>query len=77
MGIDSTVILKHLYIKIPNIAVKERLLKRADPRDKWKLNHWDVFEKSLIIPDNIKKYNVPIINEDKTIQEIMKILFIS
>lgn len=77
LGIDSSVILKHLYIKIPNVAVKERLLKRADPRDKWKLNHWAVFEKTLIIPDNIKQYNVPIINEDKTIQEIMKILKLS
>jgi predicted kinase len=50
LGIASTSIIKIAWIDLDESEAKHRLEKRADPRDEWKLKHWDEYLQRRVEP---------------------------
>jgi predicted kinase len=50
LGIASTSIIKIAWIELDENEAKRRMEKRADPRDEWKLNHWDQYTQRRVQP---------------------------
>ena len=50
LGIPNGSSIKIAWIDLEENEVKRRLEKRADPRDEWKLQHWDEYVKRRIEP---------------------------
>ena len=50
LGIPSESSIKIAWIDLAENEAKQRLEKRADPRDEWKLQHWDDYVKRRVEP---------------------------
>jgi predicted kinase len=50
LGIASTSIIKIAWIDLDENEAKHRMEKRADPRDEWKLKHWDEYLQRRVEP---------------------------
>jgi predicted kinase len=50
LGIPSESSIKIAWIELAENEAKHRLEKRADPRDEWKLQHWDDYVKRRVEP---------------------------
>jgi hypothetical protein len=50
LGIASTSIIKIAWIDLDENEAKRRMEKRADPRDDWKLKHWDEYTQRRVEP---------------------------
>jgi predicted kinase len=50
LGIPNVSSIKIAWIDLEESEVKKRLEKRADPRDQWKLQHWDQYIKRRVEP---------------------------
>ena len=70
LPVDTKV--KYLFLDIGEEILKERMIKRGHPRDKWKLDNWDIFRESLKLPQ-ITKDELIIIRNDN-IEDILKII---
>jgi predicted kinase len=60
LGIASTSVIKIAWIDLDESEAKHRLEKRADPRDEWKLKHWDEYIQRRIEPPShtaIQRFN--------------------
>jgi predicted kinase len=52
----------HVYVDAPLDDLKRRIVNRKKSRDEWKLNNWDEYSKSLLMPQAIKDRNILILN---------------
>jgi predicted kinase len=52
LGIPSESSIKIAWIDLEENEARHRLEKRADPRDEWKLQHWDDYIKRRVEPPN-------------------------
>jgi predicted kinase len=52
LGVPSVSSIKVAWIDLDENEAKHRMEKRADPRDEWKLNHWDQYTKRRVEPPN-------------------------
>ena len=52
LGVPSTSSIKIAWIDLDENEAKRRMEKRADPRDQWKLQHWDQYSKRRVEPPN-------------------------
>ena len=60
LGVPSQTKIDIAWIDLDEIEAKARMEKRGDPRDKWKLAHWDDYVKRRIEPPihaSIKRFN--------------------
>ena len=60
LGIPSESSIKIAWIELAENEAKHRLEKRADPRDEWKLQHWDDYVKRRVEPPDhlaIQRFN--------------------
>lgn len=67
----------HVFLDIPEDILKERMIARKHPRDKWKLENWDIFKETLKCPDIVFEKNVLVINEkniDNILDKVINIL---
>lgn len=63
--------LEFVYLDIPEDVIKERILKRKNLRDNWKVNNWSLFTKTLKINPILREKGITIFesNEDYDNQE--------
>jgi len=52
LGVPGTSSIKIAWIDLDAHEAKRRMEKRADPRDEWKLQHWDEYTKRRVEPPN-------------------------
>jgi predicted kinase len=52
LGVPSASSIKIAWIDLDANEAKQRMEKRADPRDEWKLQHWDQYTKRRVEPPN-------------------------
>ncbi len=60
LGIPSESSIRIAWIDLAENEAKHRLKKRADPRDEWKLQHWDEYIKRRVEPPDhlaIQRFN--------------------
>lgn len=50
LGIPAQTSIQIAWIDLPEEEAKTRMIKRADPRDEWKLAHWNEYAKRRIEP---------------------------
>lgn len=50
LGIPSQTSIRITWIDLDEMEAKRRIEKRADPRDEWKLDHWDQYIKRRVDP---------------------------
>ena len=53
---------RHIYLDLPEDEIKNRILLRNHPRDKWKLDNWDEFKDRLNKPDEIIDRKIVTVN---------------
>jgi predicted kinase len=50
LGLPPQTSIQIAWIDLAEMEAKQRMIKRADPRDEWKLAHWDQYAKRRIEP---------------------------
>jgi predicted kinase len=63
----------HIYLDVPEAIIRDRLMDRNHPRDKWKLSNWDIFKETLVKPENIDKNRVVIFTGNNVTEQIITI----
>lgn len=53
LGLPAHTRLHHVWLDLPLEIRKQRIIKRGDPRDKWKLDHWDDYAQALKRPQAV------------------------
>lgn len=69
LGFPEGTQLGHAYLDVSIEAMKRRIEERADPRDAWKIQHWDQYAERLIRPSGLKKRGVVILNSAMSIED--------
>lgn len=72
LNLPKDTILKHIYLDITPEKTKERILKRNKERDQWKLKNWEIFSKTLILPQVIVDRKIPVFNNNADAFEFIK-----
>ena len=74
LGLPEDTKLSHVFIDKNPKKVRNIIEKRARPEDKWKIENWESFEKTLIIPENIMKQQVHIFKDESDAVEQVNFL---
>lgn len=74
LGLAPDAHLRHVWLDLPESIRRERIIQRADPRDAWKLEHWDTYIKGLQRPDSVDAGSVPALDASLPIQEQLMFL---
>lgn len=62
LGFPASTRLRHVWLELPLETRKERIARRADPRDHWKLAHWSAYINALKRPEAVQSGMVPVID---------------
>lgn len=62
LGFPTETRLRHVWLDLPEAARKSRIIHRADPRDQWKLDHWESYFSALNRPAAVRDARVPILD---------------
>jgi len=78
LGFPSTVRLRHVWLELPLAVRKERIVRRADPRDQWKLDHWEAYADALKRPAAVQDGRVlvmdaslPLVEQIQTLEALI------
>mgnify|MGYP001063027052 FL=1 len=74
LGLPEGTRLRHVWLDLPLGIRKERIIKRADPRDQWKLDNWDAYAAALKRPAAVVSGQVPVLDSSLPIAEQLAIL---
>lgn len=74
LGLPARTRLRHVWLELSLAVRKERLIARADPRDQWKLDHWEAYVDALKRPATVKNGSIPIIDANLPLAEQIGIL---
>lgn len=74
LGFPAQTRLRHIWLELPLAVRKERIACRADPRDQWKLDHWDAYAGALKRPDAVEQGNVPVLDASLPLEQQLAIL---
>lgn len=69
MGLPNNTIIKVVYLNIEKNILLERISRRKNPRDKWKLNNWNLFEKTLEVPSVVQERGLIVFNTNEFSEE--------
>lgn len=72
LGFPNNTKIKLVYLDVDVSKIKERILARNKPRDKWKLAHWEEFSKTLMKPSIVDEKKILTINSDFLIEEVAR-----
>jgi len=61
--------LGHVWLDLPIDVRKARIISRGDPRDQWKLDHWDDYVRGLKRPAAVSDGRVPVLDASLPIDE--------
>ena len=64
----------HVWLDLPHPVRKARIIQRGDPRDQWKLEHWDVYIDSLKKPAAVEQGIVPVLDASESPEALLKAL---
>lgn len=62
LGLPPATQLRHVWLDLPLEIRKQRIIDRGDPRDKWKLEHWDEYTGALKRPQAVIDGRVPLLD---------------
>lgn len=62
LGLPPETRLRHVWLDLSLEIRKQRIIDRGDPRDKWKLEHWDEYTSALKRPQAVIDGRVPILD---------------
>ncbi|WP_250529026.1 ATP-binding protein [Caballeronia sp. ATUFL_F1_KS4A] len=51
LGIDDDVAISVVWVHVDEDVARERIVARGDPKDAYKLAHWEEYRKRLFVPD--------------------------
>jgi len=74
LGFPAQTRLRHVWLELSLAVRKERLIARADPRDQWKLDHWEAYVDALKRPAAVQNGSIPIIDANLPLAEQIGIL---
>lgn len=78
LGFPASTRLRHVWLELPLEIRKERIARRADPRDHWKLTHWPAYIDALKRPAAVQSGLVPVLDAslslDRQIRELDELL---
>lgn len=74
LGFPAQTRLRHVWLELPAAVRKERVANRADPRDQWKLDHWDAYINALKRPDAVQTGKIPVMDASLPITEQIRAL---
>lgn len=62
LGLPGHTRLCHVWLDLPLETRKKRIIERGDPRDKWKLDHWDDYTRALKRPEAVADGRVRVLD---------------
>jgi len=62
VGLPSYTKLRHVWLDLPLEVRKERIIRRGDPRDQWKLAHWQEYTGALRRPQAVTDGRIPVLD---------------
>lgn len=62
LGLPAQTRLRHVWLDLPLPVRRERIARRADPRDKWKLDNWAAYAEALRRPVAVQEGKVPVLD---------------
>jgi hypothetical protein len=62
LGLPPSTRLRHVWLELSLAERKDRIARRADPRDQWKLDNWKAYAEALKRPVAIGDGRVPILD---------------
>lgn len=74
LGLPANTRLCHVWLDLPHPVRKERIIHRGDPRDQWKLAHWDDYIASLKKPLAVEQGKIPVLDASATPETLLKAL---
>ena len=74
LGLPATTRLLHVWLELPEAIRRQRIIKRGDPRDQWKLDNWQAYFGALKRPDAVQDGRVPVLDASLDITEQYRIL---
>lgn len=74
LGLPAQARLRHVWLELPLAVRRERIASRADPRDQWKLDHWDAYTGALQRPAAVQDGRVPIMDASLPLAEQIGLL---
>lgn len=74
LGLPPETRLCHVWLELPIAIRKERIIRRADPRDQWKLDHWQNYTDALKRPDAVQDGRVPVMDASLALAEQLETL---
>src|SRR3546814_5420290 len=81
LGLPPETQLRHVWLELPLEVRKDRIAARADPRDAWKLAHWDSYVDALKRPAAVQDGRVPVLDASRSeehtseLQSLMRISY--
>lgn len=76
MNIPKETKIFYIFLDIPENILKKRMLARQHPRDKWKLDNWDIFKQTLKCPEMINERGILRITNENIDEVLDKVLAI-
>ncbi|MFT0548194.1 AAA family ATPase [Allopusillimonas ginsengisoli] len=62
LGLPANTILRHVWLDLPLPVRYERIVRRADPRDQWKLDNWQAYADALHQPAAVLEGRVAVLD---------------
>lgn len=62
LGLPAHTKLRHVWLDLPLDIRKQRIIDRGDPRDQWKLAHWDEYTGALKRPEAVIDGRIPVLD---------------
>lgn len=72
LGLAAHTRLRHIWLELPIAVRKERIVRRGDPRDQWKLDNWEAYTSALKRPTAVQDGVVPILDASLPLEEQLK-----
>ncbi len=69
LGLPGEIRLRHVWLELPIAVRKERIARRADPRDQWKLDHWETYISALKRPVAVQAGRIPVMDASLPLEQ--------
>lgn len=69
LGFPPQTRLRHVWLELPLTVRRQRIADRNDPRDQWKLEHWDAYTEALKRPSAVQDGRIPILDASLSITD--------
>jgi len=74
LGLPNHTRLRHVWLDLSLEIRKQRIVDRGDPRDQWKLAHWDEYVSALKRPQAVIDGRIPVLDASRSTDEQLAFL---